>query len=353
MFCRTASVGLFCITGAPMATTQAFVTWAATKRLDPRYLLYTIAAMKSEFDRLAYGSTHLTIYMPDLEALDVPLPPVDEQRRIADFLDEHISRIDRIIDARSRSLALLESTRASAARNALLGLDSGATVETTLPWAERVGEGWTVRRLSHLARMGTGHTPSRSNAEYWIDCSLPWLTTSDVYRFRRDDITTLSETVLTISQTGLENSAAVMHPAQTVALSRTSGSAGFAIIMGAPMATSQDFVTWTCGGDLAPRFLLGLLRLMRPYLLGHLAMGSTHKTIYFPDLQDIAVPIPGLDQQRAIGSALNELDMRTISHVGAVQRHIELLREYKQSLITAAVIGEFDVTTASTRSVPA
>ncbi len=78
-----------------------------------------------------------------------------------------------------------------------------------------------------------------------------------------------------------------MHPSGTVALSRTSGSAGFAILMGRAMATSQDFATWTPGPKLRSEYLLWCLRTMHHDLMVRLAMGSTHLTIYFPDLLSI------------------------------------------------------------------
>lgn len=193
--------------------------------------------------------------------------------------------------------------------------------------------------------MGTGHTPSRSEPDYWVDCDIPWLTTSDVYRFRRDEIDELDATAVEISRVGLANSAAVLHPARTVALSRTA-SAGFSIIMSRDMATSQDFVTWTCGSDLVPEYLLHMLRTMRPYLLGYLATGSTHKTIYFPDLMDLRLPLPSRREQDIAVRKVQHAARERESVLESVRRQATLLTEYKQSLITAAVTGELDVTTA-------
>ena len=54
-----------------MATTQDFVTWSPGPQLDSRYLLAVLRAMKPEWEKLAFGSTHRTIYFPDLEALRI------------------------------------------------------------------------------------------------------------------------------------------------------------------------------------------------------------------------------------------------------------------------------------------
>ena len=73
---RTASVGFSAILGVDMATTQDFVNWICGPFLQPEYLLYVLRAMGSEFRRLKMGSTHQTIYMPDVGRFSTPVPPV-------------------------------------------------------------------------------------------------------------------------------------------------------------------------------------------------------------------------------------------------------------------------------------
>ena len=106
---------------------------------------------------------------------------------------------------------------------------------------------------------------------------------------RSDRIEVIKETRERVSELGVANSSAEIHPAGTVVLCRTA-SAGYSAIMGTNMATSQDFATWTCDPLLRPRFLLLCLRVMRQDLLGRLAMGSTHKTIYMPDIEALRIP---------------------------------------------------------------
>jgi type I restriction enzyme S subunit len=223
---------------------------------------------------------------------------------------------------------------------------------TSIPWAPDLPAGWGSPRLNQVARMGTGHTPARSVPEYWLECDIPWLTTSDVHKFRKDEIDVLDETEIQISELGLANSAAVLHPQGTVALSRTA-SAGFSIVMGRDMATSQDFATWTCGPALDNHFVLWCLRAMRRDLLHRLAMGSTHKTIYFPDLMSIRVPLPPLADQRDAVASIASFAADARRAKAEITRSVTLLREYKRSLIGAAVSGELDVSASSGRGVPA
>ena len=163
---------------------------------------------------------------------------------------------------------------------------------------------------------------------------------------RSDRLEYLTETREKISQLGLENSSAEIHPAGTVVLSRTA-SAGFSAIMADRMATSQDFATWTCGEYLLPEYLLWCLRAMRTDLLERLAMGSTHKTIYMPDLQGLRVPLPSRCEQERIVADIRSHNAAIDGVVDAVDQQWELLAERRQALITAAVTGQIDVSTAS------
>jgi type I restriction enzyme S subunit len=144
----------------------------------------------------------------------------------------------------------------------------------------------------------------------------------------------------------MANSSAELHPAGTVVLSRTA-SPGYSAIMGRDMATSQDFATWTCGPLLNPRFLLLCLRAMRQDLLGRLAMGSTHKTIYMPDLESIAVPIPPLSEQEQLVDAAYD-QHRTLDECATrISAQIDLLRERRQAFIGAAVTGQLTIPQAA------
>lgn len=237
----------------------------------------------------------------DLLDIDVRLPPIDEQRAIADYLDRETAQIDALITAKREQAARLTERWQLVMQHAVAGRLARNTVfrPTAVPWLTETPEHWREAELKLLARLGSGHTPSRSHPEWWADLTIPWITTGEVAQMRSDDIEFIVETRERISELGMANSSATLHPSGTVVLCRTA-SAGYSAIMGVDMATSQDFATWTCGPLLRPRFLLLCLRAMRQDLLGRLAMGSTHKTIYMPDIEGIKVPLPPVDEQDAI-----------------------------------------------------
>lgn len=281
----------------------------------------------------------------DLGDIVIPLPEVDEQRRIADFLDAETARIDALTDLQNRTLQKLLLRRQTAVFAQVTGAATHDKRLSGLAWVTELPSSWQSVKLSLVARMGSGHTPSRSHPEWWENCTIPWITTGEVSQVRDDRREVIIETREMISEIGMANSAAELHPKATVVLCRTA-SAGYSAVMGKDMATSQDFVTWTCGDRLEPFYLLWCLRAMRQDLLGRLAMGSTHKTIYVPDLQMLRIPLPPIAEQRAVVDNIHEANAHVDALVDVIKAQVALLAERKQALITAAVTGQMDVTTA-------
>ncbi len=333
--------------------TQAVAFNQDIKAIEPhpgvssKYLLYALLAFEGPIlaltDEAAHGTKRLETDL--LRGFRIPCPSIANQQRIADFLDAENARIDAVVDQRRRQAQLLVARRGSlvfAAISGTLGPQGGRRRPSAAPWLSTLPEGWSELKLTRVARLGSGHTPSRAHPEWWLDCKIPWITTGEVAQIRDDRREVLLETRENISEKGLANSAAELRPAGTVVLSRTA-SAGYSALMGTDMATSQDFVTWTCSDRLLPRFLLFCLRAMRSDLLGRLAMGSTHRTIYFPDIESIRIPLPPVaEQQRMLDLADRQLALLGPLEA-AIDRQITLLRERRQALITAAVSGRVDV----------
>ncbi|MBM4336325.1 MAG: hypothetical protein FJ108_10495, partial [Deltaproteobacteria bacterium] len=101
-------------------------------------------------------------------------------------------------------------------------------------WLGAIPEHWTVERTKFVARLRSGHTPSRKEQEYWQNCTIPWFGLADVWQIRDGHAEQVTETAEKISELGLANSSARLLPRGTVMLSRTA-SVGFSAIMGVDM----------------------------------------------------------------------------------------------------------------------
>ena len=162
--------------------------------------------------------------------------------------------------------------------------------------------GWQWTLLTDVARLETGHTPSRRHDEYWGG-AIPWVGIKDATENHGQ---TLLDTHQHTNELGIANSSARVLPADTVCLSRTA-SIGYVVVMGRPMATSQDFVNWVCSDRLDYRFLKYVL-LGEKRAFNRFASGSTHQTIYFPEVKAFHVCLPSIKEQHAIALTLSALD---------------------------------------------
>ena len=109
------------------------------------------------------------------------------------------------------------------------------------------------------------------------------------------------------------------------------------------MATSQHFINYICGPELLPEYLLFLFRYPMQDRVTVLTMGSTLRTIGLPDVDSFTIPLPPLDEQRAIVEHVKKERDKMRAGMALTQRGIGLLQDYRSALISAAVTGQIDV----------
>ena len=315
-------------------------------KVTSKWLLYWLLSPKGRAAIEAVGSSTSglhTLSISKVESLPVVVRPLDEQHRIVAAIETHFSRLDAAVASLTRAKANVKRARASVLKAAVegrlvpteaaLARAEGRDYEPAAVRVARVEqpprpnryktrstdvvpghaalsvgdtqaalpEGWTRAPMVEVARMESGHTPSRSHPEWW-DGDVPWIGIADA-REHHGGVT--HDTEQHTNADGLANSAARLLPAGTVCISRTA-SVGYVVVMGRPMATSQDFVDWICTDALDPHWVRVVFLADRDALL-RFGKGSVHKTIYFPELLSLHIAIPPLAEQHRI---VAEVDRR-------------------------------------------
>ena len=268
----------------------------------------------------AHGS--LSINEDDFLALPVPLPSgkksVAEQQKIAECL----SSVDEVIAAQARKVDAIKTYKKGLMQQ-LFPREGETQPRLRFPEFQNGGE-WEEKRLEDLAKRGSGHTPSKSKPEYY-NGGIKWVSLADSKRL---DSGLISETAIEISEQGIQNSSAVLHPAGTVFISRDAG-IGKSAVMAVPMAVSQHFIAWTSKpSKLSNWFLYHLLQNSKP-LFERVATGSTIKTIGLQFFIDLVFRIPSLPEQHRIASCLSSLD----ALITAATEKLEALKRHKRGLI--------------------
>ena len=298
-----ALVGKCCLVEQPPfdCTFGAFVTvLRPNSRIEAALLMLWLRSpgTVAEMQRLASNTTNIAnLKVSDLLALEMPVPSAEEQGRMKVTLQEALRLAGGALSAVDGALSAARALTPSMLRIAfkeLTPIHAGGA-----PPPAPAGWGW--RTLTQVARLESGHTPSRRHPEWWGG-EVPWIALPDI---RALDGKLAYATAENTNELGIANSSARVLPAHTVVMSRTA-SVGFVTVMGRPMATSQDFVNWVCGREMDPFFLAYALRASRDYIRG-LASGAVHKTIYMPMLHSLHVCMPRIEEQRRI---VAELDAR-------------------------------------------
>lgn len=257
--------------------------------------------LMSQYDNLRQlssgrGGSRAALSGAQLKALQIPVPTLDEQRRIAASLKSQLAEAETARQATEALARDADSLRAAIYRETFAGIVPVAVP----PTFHDPPTGWRWHAMTDVAHLESGHTPSRSRPDWWGG-DVSWISLTEI---RALDGTWVEQTRLRTNPAGIANSSARILPRGTVCYSRTA-SVGFVTIMAQPMATSQDFANWVCGEALDPEFLMHALIRARASLR-ELATGATHKTIYMPTLESFHVCAPDIHAQRAIVRALKE-----------------------------------------------
>ena len=182
---------------------------------------------------------------------------------------------------------------------------------------------WKEILLDNFAERGSGHTPSKSHPTYY-NGDINWISLTDSKRL---DKGLIYETNTKITQEGIDNSSAVIHPAGTVLLSRDAG-VGKSAVMKHSMAVSQHFIVWkTKEGKSSNWFLYNWLQIMKPHF-ERIAIGSTIKTIGLPYFKKLKIVIPKFSEQQKIANFLRAVDEKTAQ----LQEKKTLLEDYKKGV---------------------
>jgi type I restriction enzyme, S subunit len=329
-----------------VCTTELLVL-EPNNNIDGKFLTHVL--LTSEFINAVNAET-FGVKMPRADwntigNLLIPLPPISQQREIAEYLDRETAKLDALIAANQRLLTLLAEKRRSLLTQAVTrGLKSRAhTKDSGIEWLGEIPEHWTLWRIKHLATVGNGSTPLKDYVHYWKDGSFPWLTSTvvndDVIGKPTDFITeeALQECHLPIVK---PNSILVAITGQ----GKTRGKASL-LTYEATINQHLAFIT-PIETIITPSFLQ--CSLMSAYEVLRMiseGTGSTKGALTCEQLGDFLIPLPPISEQCEILAGLQENMKHTDLLSSTATKAINLLQERRTSLISAAVTGQIQIAT--------
>ena len=273
----------------------------------------------------------------------VAIPPRAWQRAIADYLDRETARLDALVAAKQRLLALLaEKRRAVVTRAVTRGLDPHVPRrDSGVPWLGEIPAHWDVWKIGHLASVGNGSTPRRDKAAYWTDGAIPWLNSSVV---NQAEVTRAEQfvTAIAVRECHLP---AVNSGAVLIAITGQGKTRGQAVVLSMEARINQHLAfVQPDPSRMRPWFLRWALFAAYPFLRSISDdAGGTKGALTCEDVGNLRVPVPSPSEQAAILGHLAALTGRIDSLRAATEKTLSLIKERRAALIAAAVTGRLDV----------
>ncbi|WP_119394480.1 restriction endonuclease subunit S [Salinibius halmophilus] len=300
-----------------------------------RYYAYLLDSLeiRTQVQHAVKGVKVFSVTQAILRGISTWLPPIDEREQIANFLDHETAKIDALIEKQQRLIELLKEKRQAIISHAVTkGLDPNAPMKDSgVEWLGQVPAHWEVvqlRRISSLAQ-GLQIPQSMRRTELADDC-VEYITVKSINSPSNE------------KEYIYKPSARVCCKPEDILLART-GATG-QVVTGVQGAFHNNFFKVEYSDQVEYEFLLSLLGVKE--LTDHLLMLAGTTTI--PDLNHGAflstkVALPPKPEQLDLVNRLRETEVLYSNMLSTSFKQIELLKERRTALISAAVTGKIDV----------
>lgn len=212
--------------------------------------------------------------------------------------------------------------------------------DSGIRWLGELPTHWDLWKVGHLARVGNGSTPERDNTEYWTGGSLPWLNSSVV---NQAEVTTSEQFVTELARK--ECHLPLLPPGTVlVAITGQGKTRGQAVVLSIEATINQHMAFVAPDpARITPWFLRWSFYRAYEYLRSISDdAGGTKGALTCEDVASLKVPVPPLEEQRAIVARLAQETSRLDALLAAKQRVLDLLAEKRKAIIATAVTRGLD-----------
>lgn len=279
---------------------------------NPYFLELQInSTARSQIERKAGGSTRFNVGQNILSSVQIKLPSLNEQEKTGQLFQQ----IDTVIDLQAKLVEENKRLKKSLLQK-MFPKEGEAVPEIRFAGFEGEWEEYRIEEI--LDYYGSGGTPTSSNEEYY-NGNIPFLSITDITNSKG----TIYATEKTITEEGLENSAAWIVPKGSVSLAMYA-SVGKVAMLGIDLATSQAFFNMIVSDEFDVEYVYQYLKKME---INHewrfIIETGTQSNLNATNIKQYKIKIPSLPEQSKIGSFFQTLDQK-------IQKEEEKLETYKK-----------------------
>ncbi|MFN7338666.1 MAG: restriction endonuclease subunit S, partial [bacterium] len=331
-----ATVGKPIITNIKCCIHDGFVYFPFLKE-NREYLFYIFSGGEL-YKGVGKQGTQLNLNTDIIGDIKLPIPPLPEQQKIAQFLDQETSKIDKLITKKERLIELLKEKRTALISHAVTkGLNPDVPMKDSgVEWLGEIPEHWKVLLLKRIAniRYGLGQPPPE------ILYGTPLIRATNVKSgriFQKDmiyidpkQVPESRNAVLAAGEIIVVRSGAYTGDSALIPEEYHGSIAGYDMVTTVKEGSNQ-FIAWQLLSSEVRyiQFAFHQLRAAQPHLNAE-------------ELRGTIITFPPLPEQQKIAQFLDRETSKIDNLITKTRTSIDHLKEYRTALISAAVTGKID-----------
>jgi type I restriction enzyme S subunit len=294
------------------------------------YLKWYLYAARNELISISSGSTYDAVAIDDIKNLEIPISRIEiEQNAICEYLNNETSKIDSLISKEQQLIGLLKEKRQAIITHAVTkGLDPNVSMKDSgVEWIGEIPEHWNLSRIKFVSEVTMGQSPP---SDFYIDNGkIPFLQGCGEFGEISPNPKHYCD-IATKTSRPRDILLSVRAPVGEINLSDRVYGIGRGLCSIRPLKCKGDYLKW-------------YLYAARNELIS-ISSGSTYDAVAIDDIKNLEIPISRIEiEQNAICEYLNNETSKIDNLIAKNSKLIDVLKEYKHSIITQAVTGKIDV----------
>ena len=331
--------GMVAQLGIDTTCNQSMAAIILHSKIQPRYLLFWLQSNYQNIRNLGGGDLRDGLNLEMIGSIKSPIPPLEEQTAIANYLDRKTAEIDALIADKKQLLQLYEEEKTALINQAVTkGIDPDATLKDSgIEWLGEIPEHWEVKRLKYVTSVNDESLPENTDENFEIEYieisnvkSGVGIIETSTYLFkdapsRARRIVKDGDIIVSTVRTYLKSIAKIDMPSHNLI-----ASTGFAVVR--PRNLDSDYLGYLFYSESLIGEIISL------------STGVSYPAINASQIGDIFIPIPSsIEEQQAIVRHIETESNRIDAKINKTQQLINLLTEYRTALISEVVTGKINV----------
>ncbi|WP_114086584.1 restriction endonuclease subunit S [Thalassospira profundimaris] len=331
--CIGATIGKVCLTDAWSFTNQQMNSIVVdVEQYDPRFVYYLLVTQANRIKSLAGGAATPIINKSAFSDVEVDVPLLPNQHRIASIL----SAYDDLIENNTRRIAILEEMARRLYEEWFVHFRFPGHEDATFIDTEQgsIPGRWEIKLVADTFEIIGGGTPSKKEPEYWEGGTINWYAPTDL---TRDKTAFMDKSGIQITDLGLKKSSAKLFPPMSVMMT-SRATIGAIAINTTEAATNQGFITCLPNENFPLYLLYQWLRANVETFI-NLGTGATFKEITKGTFKTIPVIVPPHDIAKKYQETVEPMMKMSLN----LQRKNDNLRAQRDLLLPKLISGEITV----------